>query len=62
MPEVWFRYVAPSRVPAYVALGWRAIGETLSPHNGRPVVTMEWPHTDVLPIEPPGRSPCSLAS
>ena len=51
LPEGLFRYVTLSRVPAYLAAGWRIIGATLSPHDGQYVAIMEWPAAD-KPVEP----------
>jgi hypothetical protein len=51
LPEGFFRYVTLSRVAAYSATGWRIIGATLSPHDGRYVAIMEWPAAD-KPLEP----------
>jgi hypothetical protein len=61
MPERLFRYVAPPRLSAYTAAGWIIIGETLSPHDGRPVTIVEWPHAHLLPIEPEPAPPSTLA-
>jgi hypothetical protein len=35
MPERNFRYVGPDRVEAWKAVGWRVIGWTRSPHDGK---------------------------
>ena len=51
MPEGFFRYVAPARVAAYIAIGWQVIGSTRSPHDAQRVAIMEWPAADE-PIEP----------
>jgi hypothetical protein len=51
LPEGFFRYVAPARVAAYIAIGWQVIGSTRSPHDAQRVAIMEWPAADE-PIEP----------
>ena len=51
MPEGFFRYVAPARVAAYIAIGWQVIGSTRSPHDAQRVAIMEWPAVDE-PLEP----------
>ena len=43
MPERNFRYVGPDRVEAWKAVGWRVIGWTRSPHDGKFAAIVEWP-------------------
>jgi hypothetical protein len=55
MSERLFRYVDPWRMHAYAALGWNAIGECPSPHDGRPKAIMEWTNAGE-PVQPPKRT------
>ena len=44
-PEAFFRYIVPTRITDYVAVGWRVIGRTRSPlpeHDGAAVAVVEW--------------------
>jgi hypothetical protein len=59
MPERSFRYVAPERLAAYVAVGWQVIGSTRSPHDAQRVAIMEWPAADE-PLEPSEDRACRV--